>query len=111
MIQNTIMQSLLQEINKEKSSNERFKLLEQLELFARSCAMLKSEGIYPSEYPAYEQLKVAVQDLLIDLGLKPADLITLIEGGGMTEREFGYPTVETAQKLIDAGIIDKPSNK
>ena len=49
MITEKILESLLEEILNEKSSLDRFKLLEQLELFARSISNLAANNILPTK--------------------------------------------------------------
>ena len=51
----------------------------------------------------YEQLKVAIQDLLIDIDINPADLEHISKG---EQGRPYYPSRKTAQKLIDAGVIE-----
>ena len=52
----------------------------------------------------YTQLKVATQDLLIELGFSPETLKGFVEG---TCGQSGQPSDEVCQKLLDAGILDK----
>ena len=51
MIQEKIVESLMKEILDEKNSLERFKLIEQLDLFARAICSLKHGEVLPiSDY-------------------------------------------------------------
>ena len=54
----------------------------------------------------YEQLKVAVQDLLIEVGISPSDLRSVAARADYADDHIGAKvTVKTAQKLLDAGIL------
>ena len=119
MIQNKILKNLFEAIEKETDTTSRFKLLEQLEMFSHSIATLKSNhlitnvpfgddsepdllrGDMASRYTA---LKVAVQDLLIDIDIPPADLQHIAKGE--QSQSGSYPSKKTAQKLIDAGVLE-----
>ena len=130
MIQNTILTKLLNDIQKEEGT-ERFKLLEQLEMFTRSIATLRANDlivnvpfgddkkfdgnatpIISTDEPAhYNKLIAIVQRVLVDYNIGRDFLIKISKGKEPKERLCQ----DTAQKLIDAGILtgifDKPSNK
>ena len=58
----------------------------------------------------HEQLYVAVQDLLIEIGITPEDLICLATKGHQIELYGEVITAKTAQKLIDADLIIEQIN-
>ena len=51
----------------------------------------------------YEQIKVAVQDLLIDLRYAPEDIRGFANG---SMGQSHQPLAKTCQKLIDAGVLE-----
>ena len=58
----------------------------------------------------HEQLYVAVQDLLIELGITPEELRFIAASNYQIEMDKVKITAETAQKLIDADIIVETVN-
>ena len=56
----------------------------------------------------YIQLKVAVQDLLREVGITPSDLRSIAARADYADDHIGAKvTVRVAQKLLDAGILDE----
>ena len=69
----------------------------------------------------YEQLKVAVQDLLCELRIGPHGLMAMAEGYSPDYPGYKYPCLDTkhskvliskvvAQKLIDADVLVKTTS-
>lgn len=55
----------------------------------------------------YVQLLVAVQDLLIEIEIDPKDLRAIAAGADYPKGHVSAKiTVKTAQKLIDAGVLE-----
>ena len=55
----------------------------------------------------YKQLKVAVQDLCIEVGITPSDLRSIAAHADYADDHIGAKvTVKTAQKLLDAGLVN-----
>jgi uncharacterized OB-fold protein len=55
----------------------------------------------------YEQLKVAIQDLFIEIGITANDLKSIAARADYDDDHIGAKvTVKVAQKLLDAGILE-----
>lgn len=55
----------------------------------------------------YEQLKIAIQDLFIEIGITSSNLRSIAARADYDDNHIGAKmTVRVAQKLLDAGILD-----